>query len=107
MSCEELENVTIEKDVVRYFQVGIQLPVEDKKKLVDLFKDNLDVFSWSAYEAPEVDPEFIFHLLNVNPKATPKKQLPWRSSKEHAEAVKDEVRKLKQARVIKEVFYPE
>lgn len=36
-----------------------------------------------------------------------KKQVPRRSSKKHSEAVKDNVRKLKQARAIKEVFYPE
>ena len=70
-------------------------------------KGNLDVFVWSAYEAPGVNPEFICHHLNVNPKVTLKKQLPQHSSKEHVEAVKDEVHKLKQARAIKEVFYPE
>jgi len=44
--------------------------------------------------------------LNVNPKAILKKQLPQRSFKEHVEAVKDEVCKLKQAGAIKEIFYP-
>ena len=63
-------------------------------------------FAWNAYEAPEVDLSFIYHYLNVNPSAIPKKQLPQRSSKEHFNAVKDEVTKLKQARAIKEVFYP-
>ena len=62
---------------------------------------------WSAYEAPGVNPEFICHDLNVSSKATPKKQLPRHLSKEHAEVVKDKVRKLKQTGAIKEVFYPE
>ena len=62
---------------------------------------------WSACEAPRVNPEFICHDLNVSSKATPKKQLPRRLSKEHAEVVKDKVRKLKQTGAIKEVFYPE
>ena len=62
---------------------------------------------WSAYEAPGVNPEFICHDLNVSSKATPKKQLPRRLSKEHVEVVKDKVRKLKQTGAIKEVFYPE
>ena len=53
-----------------------------------------------------MDLSFIYHYLNVNPSAIPKKQLPQRSSKEHFNAVKDEVTKLKQARAIKEVFYP-
>ena len=76
-------------------------------QLVEFLKDNLDIFAWSAYKAPRVDPEFVCHHLNVNLCVTPKKQIPRLSSKEHAEAIKDEVRKLKQTGVIKEVFYPE
>ena len=76
-------------------------------QLVEFLKDNLDIFAWSAYKAPRVDPEFVCHHLNVNLSVTLKKQIPWRSSKEHAEAVKDEVCKLKQSGAIKEVFYPE
>ena len=63
------------------------------------------MFTWSAYEAPGVDPSFICHHLNVNPSVTPKKKSYWRSSKDHSNAVKDEVMKLKQAGAIKEVFY--
>ena len=54
-----------------------------------------------------MDPGFICHHLNVNPLVTPKKQLPHRPSKEHAEAVREEVTKLKQAGAINKVFYPE
>ena len=67
----------------------------------------MDVFAWSAYEALRVDPNFIYHHLNVNPSVTPKKQPPRRSSRDHSDVVKDEVTKFKQARAIKEVFYPE
>ena len=65
------------------------------------------MFAWNAYEALGVDPDFICHHLNVNPSITPRKQPPRRSSKDHYEAVKDGVTKLKQAGAIKEVFYPE
>ena len=54
-----------------------------------------------------MDPDFIRHHLNINPLITPKKQLPHRPSKEHAEIVRQEVMKLKQVGAIKEVFYPE
>ena len=74
--------------------------------LVKFLKRNVDVFAWTAYEAPGVDPSFICHHLNVNPSVTPKKQPPWRLSKDHSDAVKNEVMKLKQAGAIKEVFYP-
>ena len=46
------------------------------------------------------------YVTNVNPKATSRKQPPQRSSKDHAEAIKIEVNKLKQAGAIKEIFYP-
>ena len=66
---------------------------------------NIDVFVWNAYEAPGVDPDFVCHNLNVNPTVLPKKQPPRRSSKEHSNAVKEEVNQLKQAGAIKKVFY--
>ena len=55
----------------------------------------------------ELDPNFICHHLNVDPSATPKKQPHQRPFKEHADAIRDEVRKLKQTGAIKEVFYLE
>ena len=67
----------------------------------------MDVFALYAYEAPGVDSSFICHHLNVNPSVIPKRQPPRCLSKEHANTVKDEVTKLKKARTIKEVFYPE
>ena len=53
-----------------------------------------------------MDSSFICHHLNVNPSVTPKKQSSQRLSKDHSDAVKDKVMKLKQGRAIKEVFYP-
>ena len=65
------------------------------------------MFAWDACEALGIDPNFICHHLNVNPSITPRKQPPRRSSKDHYEAIKEEVTKLKQVGAIKEVFYPE
>ena len=54
-----------------------------------------------------MNPNFICHHLNVNPSVTPKNQPLRHSSRDHSNAVKDEMTKLKQARAIKEVFYLE
>ena len=43
----------------------------------------------------------------MNPAVLPRRQPPRRPSKEHAEAIRSEVAKLKQAGAIKEVFYPQ
>ena len=106
VKCEDLVKVTIRDDPEKFFQIGSQLPQQEREELVEFLKQNIDVFAWNAYEAPGVDLEFICHHLNVNPSIIPKKQPPRHPSKEHAEAVREEVTKLKQAGAIKEVFYP-
>ena len=83
------------------------MPPQEREELVKFLRNNVDVFAWSAYKAPRVDPNFICHHLNVNPSVTTKKQLHRCSSRDHSDAVKDEVMKLKQAVAIKEVFYLE
>ena len=95
MKCEYLEKVVIRDDLERFFQIGAQISLQEKEQLVELLRRNVDVFAWDAYEAPRLDPKFICHHLNVNPSVTPKRQPHWRPSKEHVEAVKSEVTKLK------------
>ena len=107
VECEDLVKVMIGDDLEKFFQVGFQLPQQERKELIEFLRQNIDIFAWSTYEAPGVDPKFICHHLNVNPLVVPKKQPPRRPSKEHAKAVREEVAKLKQAGAIKEVFYPE
>ena len=79
----------------------------DKIKMLLFLIQNVDVFAWSPYEVPGVDPEFIVHKLNVDPLFPPKKQKPRRSAKEHVEAVRMEVRRLKEAGAIREIFFTE
>ena len=95
VECEDLVKIIIGDDLEKFFQVGSQLSQQKREKLIGFLKQNIDVFAWNTYEAPGVDPEFICHHLNVNPLVTPKKQLSRRPSKEHAEAVREEVAKLK------------
>ena len=107
MKCESLERVIVDDDLEKFFQVGLELPLREKEELIGFLRENVDVFSWDAYEAPRVDLSFICHHLNINPSSLPTKQSPIHLSKEHANAVRDEVTKLKKAGAIKKVFYPE
>ena len=97
----------VDADLEKFFQVSSKLAPQEKEELIGFFRENVDVFAWDAYVAPGIDPSFIYHHLNVNPSVIPKNQPPRRPSKEHANAVRDEVTKLKKAGAIKEVFYPE
>ena len=94
-------------DSEKFFRVGAQLPLQKKEELIEFLKRNIDVFAWDACDAPGIDPAFIYHHFNVNQTITPNKQPPRRPSREHADAIRDEVAKLKRAGAIKEVFYPE
>ena len=69
--CEDLEKVIVGDDLEKFFQVGSQLPPQEREKLIKFLRKNVDVFVWNAYEAPGVDPSFICH--HVNPSITPKK----------------------------------
>ena len=103
--CEDLEKVVIGGDAEKFFQIGVKLPPQEKEDLVEFLKRNINVFAWDACDAPGIDPTFICHHLNVNPYITPKKQLPRRPSREHTDAIKEKVMKLKRAGAIKEVFF--
>ena len=105
--CEQLERIVIDHDEEKFFQVGVHLPPRENEELIDFLRKNIDIFAWSAYEALGVDPDFICHHLNINSFIFPKKQPPRRSSKEHSDAIKEEVLKLKRVGAIKEVFYSE
>ena len=76
MKCEDLVKVTIGDDLEKFFQIGSQLPYQEKEELIEFLKMNIDVFTWNAYEAPRVNPKFICQHLKVNPLITPRKQPP-------------------------------
>ena len=74
VKCENLENIVIDNDSERFFQVGTQLSPQEKEELIEFLRRNIDVFAWNAYEALGVDPNFICHHLNVNLSIIPGKQ---------------------------------
>ena len=78
---------------------------EDKVGVLLFLVQNIDIFAWNPYEVPGVDPEFIVYKLNVDPLFPSKKQKPRRSTKEHVETARQEFKRLKEARAVKEIFF--
>ena len=76
IECEDLERVTVADDLEKFFQVGAKLPLQEKERLLEFLRANVDVFAWNPYETLGVDPNFICHRLNVNPAVILKRQLP-------------------------------
>ena len=55
--------MVIDNDSKKFFQVGVQLPPQEKQELIEFLQKNVDVFAWNAYEALGIDPDFICHHL--------------------------------------------
>ena len=45
VNCEELEKVLVGSDPVRFFQIGLELPPEEKSALIAFLRQNVDVFA--------------------------------------------------------------
>uniref|UniRef100_A0A2N9FJY0 RNase H type-1 domain-containing protein n=1 Tax=Fagus sylvatica TaxID=28930 RepID=A0A2N9FJY0_FAGSY len=91
----------------RQFLIGDSLTQEHKSQLLILLNKYQDVFAWTPYEAPGVDPEFVCHELNVSPEYKPVIQKARRTAPQHAEAVREEVERLLKIEAIREVLYPQ
>jgi hypothetical protein len=90
----------------KYFLLGASLPPEQRDCLIALLLEYIDVFAWSPYEAPGVDPTFACHSLNVDPLFRPVVQKGRRTFPLHEEAICEKVNRLIEAGAIKEILYP-
>ena len=45
VECEDLVKVTIGDDPEKFFQIGSQLPQQEREELVEFLKQNMDVFA--------------------------------------------------------------
>ena len=55
VECEDVVKVTIGDDLENFFQIGSQLPQQERNELIEFLKQNIDVFAWNTYEGPRVD----------------------------------------------------
>jgi hypothetical protein len=69
--------------------------------------NNKDVFAWTANDLCGVNRDVIEHSLNVDPSFRPRKQRLLKMSDDKAEGARNEVKRLLNAGVIREVTYPE
>ena len=88
------------------FSLGSGQPQTRQDATYSFLRDNVEVFAWTPYEMPGVNPSFISHSLNVDPDRRPVVQRPRRSSPAHTQAVIEEVDRLLEAGAIREVQYP-
>ena len=92
---EALETVELVKgETVRTTRIGTTLSFEMRARLVQFFKENLDVFAWSHEDMPGISPGVIQHRLNMNLEMKLVQQRRLVFALERNQAITDEVNKL-------------
>ncbi|XP_038972545.1 uncharacterized protein LOC120104813 [Phoenix dactylifera] len=88
-------------------QVGSGLSSLERDRLIEFLRTNMDIFTWSPADMPEINPEVMVHRLQVKPTYKPVRQKKRGSAPERQRAAAEKVDKLLEAGFIREVFYPD
>ncbi|XP_072146539.1 uncharacterized protein [Setaria viridis] len=87
--------------------IGTDLEPKEEKRLVELLCKNKDVFAWSANDLAGVNRNIIEHKMSIEKAIRPKRQKLRKMSNDKVTAVKSEVQRLLNAKIIREVEYPQ
>ena len=107
MPSEELEPVQLDDQPEHLAYIGSKLAEDVRDPLIHFLKQNVEVFAWKQEDMGGIDPTVITHKLNVSPSFKPVKQKRRSFALKRKKAINEEVRKLLQSRVIREVDYPD
>ena len=103
---EELETVQLDDQPEHLAYIGSKLAEDVRDLLIRFLKQNTKVFAWKQEDMGGIDPAVITHKLEVNPSFKLIKHKRRIFAPERQKAINEEVRKLLQVRVIREVDYP-
>ena len=70
---------------------------------MEFLRSNKDIFAWSSNDLGGVSRDIIEHKLDIDPKVRPKKQKLRELAEDIVQAVKAEVQRLVDAKIIREV----
>ncbi|QHO34492.1 Transposon Ty3-G Gag-Pol polyprotein [Arachis hypogaea] len=68
---EYLEKLQIEHYTEEVTYINRNLPFDLKRRLIELLKENKDLFTFTPVDMPKIDPTVISHRLAMDPKAKP------------------------------------
>ncbi|GJR39971.1 reverse transcriptase domain-containing protein [Tanacetum coccineum] len=85
--------------------IGSTLTEEGRKKLCGLLRQNLYIFAWKPADMTEVSCHIAEHRLNVRERCFPVRQTKRGQAPERNKAICEEVEKLVNAGIMKEVYY--
>ncbi|GKD48978.1 reverse transcriptase domain-containing protein [Tanacetum coccineum] len=85
--------------------IGSTLTEEGRNKLCNLLQRNLDIFAWKPADMTGVPSHIAEHRLNVQEGCSPVRQKKRGQAADRNQAIQEEVRKLMEAGIMKEVHY--
>ena len=105
---EELDEVQIHPDdPERKTNIGSRLDPETREKLIGFLKRNEDCFAWSHADMTGINLDAMVHQLKVDPGHPPVKQKRRKFAAERNQIINEEIKKLLNNGMIREVHYPE
>ena len=104
---EELEPIQLDDHLKHLAYIGSKLAEHLRSLLIRFLKQNKDVFAWKQKDIGGIDPAIITHKLSVSPSFKLVKKKRRSFTPERQKVIKEEVGKLLQTGVIREVEYLE
>ena len=88
-------------------KIGTTLSPTIREKLIDLLRENSDVFAWSYQDMPGLNTDIVVHRLPLREKCAPVKQKLRRVKPEMLLKIKEEVKKQLDAEFLEVSKYPQ
>ncbi|GAU39516.1 hypothetical protein TSUD_68800 [Trifolium subterraneum] len=104
---EDLEPIQIGEAPHELTNLGTHLDEEEKEKIIEILRKNVDLFAWKPSDMPGIDETIITHKLAIVPNSKPVSQRKRKVGEERRTSIDEEVHKLKEAGFIEEIKYPE
>lgn len=86
-------------------KIGREMPEWERAKIIQFSKDHATNFAWTTSDMLGINPQVTVHELNIDPTFPPIRQKARVFGEKKNEGIKQEVMKLLEAKVIREVAY--
>lgn len=86
-------------------KVGCEMPDDERSRLIQILKDHVSNFAWTTADMSGLNPQISVHKLNIDPTFSLIRQKARVFKDNKAEGIKQEVAKLLEAKLIREVAY--
>ncbi|XP_049386034.1 uncharacterized protein LOC125850203 [Solanum stenotomum] len=92
---DETETINLgdSAELVRETRISVHLTPSQRKDLIDLLRQYIDVFAWSYDDMPGLSTDIVSHRLPIDPSCPPVKQKPRKIKLDLSLKVKEEVSK--------------